>query len=154
MDIANPKSSDGWQEATKWPQLQTNTNPNYRQGCTKFGNYIVIAGGREGPWNTGTTIGVTEVLDLSTKTMVIAGEMILPRYNFHLATMRRNGQQMLFGLGGLPQRTPGGNPSLDSVEQFFPSNSTWTSAPPLMEGRHEYSVVVISKELVCPTTAT
>ena len=143
VDIANPTRSDGWQESTKWPQLQTNSNA--RQGCTKLGNYIVIAGGA----SSGSKLGVTEVLDLSTKTTVIAGEMNSPRYGHFLATIRRNGQQMLFALGGYDSPV-----SIDSVEQYFPSNSTWTLAPALMGGRHAFSAVVIPKEVVCTTTTT
>ena len=139
VDILDPTSNSGWQSATKWPQLQTDRSS--QPGCSKIENYVVIAGGR----GSSGWLSSTEVLDLSTRAIVYAGDMNSPRGHFHLATITRNGQQMLLAFGGHP-----GN--LNSVEQFFPNNNTWTVEPTTMEEtRRNYGAVAVPKKLICPT---
>ena len=141
MDITDPTSNSGWQSATKWPQLQTRRGAN--PGCSKIENHVVIAGGGWSEYHRST-----EVLDLSTKSLVYAGDLSSPRGLFHLATITRNGQQLLLAFGGYGT----GLPTLNSVEQFHPSNNTWTLAPTTMvEARRQFGAVVLSSGMVCPT---
>ena len=136
VDLTNPTSNSKWQSSTKWPQLQTSRTANL--GCSKIENYIVIAGG----YNSGLILRSTEVLNLSTRTIVYGGDLNSPRIYFHMATITRNGQQLILALGG-----PSGSSRLNSVEQFNPSNNTWTLAPTTMqEARSNYGAVTL-KEL-------
>ena len=143
VDITDPTSDSGWQSATKWPQLQTS---RYSQpGCSKIDNHIVIAGG----WSSGQYLQSTEVLDLKTNSLMYAGELNSPRSNFHMATITRDGQQLILAFGG--ETT--GTTALNSVEQFNPSNNTWTLAPTGMEeARSQFAAVVVPTTMVCPTT--
>ena len=66
-----------------------------------------------------------------------------------MATITRDGQQLLLAFGGYNGPSSG----LNSIEQFNPSNNTWTLAPTSMvEARHIFGAVVIPTEMVCPTT--
>ena len=137
VDITNPTSDSGWQTATKWPRMKTSRERN--PGCSKIDNYVVIAGG----WSS-EYLRSTELLDLKTKSLVYAGDLNTPRAHFHMATITRDGQQLLLAFGGL---------SNSSVEQFNPSNNTWTLAPTGMErARRSFAAVVIPTKMVCPTT--
>ena len=149
VDITNPTSDSGWQSATKWPQLQTS---RYSQpGCSKIDNRIVIAGG----FSSGQYLQSTEVLDLKTNSLVYAGDLNSPRGWFHMATIRRDGQQLILAFGGYngPSSTLNNVSILNSVEQFNPSNNTWTLAPTTMEeARRQFGAVVVLKKMVCPAT--
>lgn len=141
VDITDPTSSSGWQSATKWPRLQTSRTAN--PGCSKIGNNIVIAGGH----NSGQFLRSTELLDLSTKSLVYAGDLNSPRGYFHLATIKSDGQKLLLAFGGYT-----GSSYLNSVEQFNPNNNTWTLAPTTMvEARRQFGAVVLSSRMICPT---
>ena len=141
VDISNPTSSSGWQSASKFPQLQTRrTN---QPGCSKIGDQVVIAGGRDGS----TWLRSTEILDLSTKTIVYAGDLNSPRAYFHMATITMNGEQMLFAFGGSDENWA----SLNSVERFNTNNNTWTLAPTSMEeARDSFGAIVLPQEILCP----
>ena len=142
VDITDPTSSSGWQSATKWPQLQTSRIQN--PGCSKIDNHVVFAGG----WSSGF-LQSTEVLDLTTKSLVNAGDLNTPRSYFHMATIRRDGQQLLLAFGGYT----GPSSYLTSVEQFNPNNNTWTLAPTTMvRVRRLFAAVVVPTKMVCPTT--
>ena len=70
-----------------------------------------------------------------------------PRIYFHMATITRDGQQLILAFGG---ETTGFS-LLNSVEQFNPSNNTWTLEPTTMqEERYGFGAFVLSKELICP----
>jgi len=143
VDITNPTSNSGWQSATKWPRMQTSRTSN--PGCSKIENYIVIAGGRGSSGFLRTRS--TEVLNLSTRTIVYAGDMNSPREGFHMATITRNGQQLILAFGGYSGY--GGSP-MNSVEQFNPSNNTWTLAPTTMqEARNSHGAVPLTRAMIC-----
>jgi len=140
VDITDPTSNSGWQSSTKWPRLQTSRTS--RPGCSKIENYIVIAGG----WGSGT-LRSTEVLNLSTRTIVYAGDMNSPRGWFHMATITRNGQQLILAFGGYS-----GSSNLNSVEMFNPSNNTWTLAPTTMQGaKSSFGAVPLTRAMICTT---
>ena len=139
VDVTNPTSSDGWQSASKFPQLQTS---RYKQpGCSKIGDQVVIAGGFD-------NVRSTEALDLSTRSIVYAGDLISQRQQFHMATITMNGQQTLFALGGWSDSQ---GVTLNSVEQFNTNNNTWTlAATSMAEARYFFGAVVVAEEIVCP----
>ena len=140
VDIMNPTSNSGWQSATKWPRMQTSRTS--WPGCSKIENYIVIAGG----YNSGY-LRSTEVLDLSTRTIVYAGDLNSPRDSFHMATITKNGQQLILAFGGY-----NGSSQLNSVEQFNPSNNTWTLAPTTMQkAKSSYGAVPLRRAMICTT---
>ena len=143
VDITDPTSSSGWQSATKWPQLQTSRTDN--PGCSKIDNHIVISGGRS---SSSGFLQSTEVLDLTTNSLVYAGDLNSPRIFFHMAIITRDGQQLILAFGGYT-----GSSTLNSVEQFNPSNNSWTLVPTSMEeARRAFGAIVVPRELVCPTT--
>ena len=141
VDITDPTNNSGWQSASKFPQLQTS---RYNQpGCSKIGDQVVIAGGYDSGF-----VRSTEVLDLSTRSIVYAGDLTSPRQQFHMATITMNGQQTLFALGGWSDSQ---GVTLNSVEQFNTNNNTWTLATTSMaEARYYFGAVVVAEEIVCP----
>ena len=148
VDINDPTSSSGWQIASKWPQLPI---AKTAVGCSKIGDYVVIAGGSTITGGTATTRSTTTVLDLSTRIFFNAGDMNSPRGFFHMATITKNGKQLILAFGGIAD----GNVhqlGQNTVEQFHLSNNSWTMAPTTMESpRAQMGAVVVSKQLVCPT---
>jgi len=142
VDITNPTSNSGWQRTTKWPRMQTSRT--LTPGCSKIENYIVIAGGYN--YNSGY-LRSTEVLNLSTRTIVYAGDLNSPRRYFHMATITRDGQQLILALGGYSRSW-----RQNSVEQFNPNNNTWTLAPTTMqEARNGHGAVPLTRAMICTT---
>ena len=145
VDVANPTSSSGWQEANKWPRLQTSRG--YHPGCTLTAdNKVVIAGGHSGG-NSGTFLKSSEVLDLATRKITNGGDMTSPKGYFHLATITLGGATKIFAIGG-----DSGSSHFNSVaEEFHLANNSWTMAPTtLAEERGLFGQVVIQLERVCP----
>ena len=140
VDISDPTSNRGWRSATKWPQLQTSRTQN--PGCSKIDDYVVIAGG----FGLTGWLRSTELLNLSTKTIGYGGDLNSPRGRFQMATITRNGQQLLLALGGWD------GSYLDSVEQFSPISNTWSLAPTGMEeARAAPGAVAVPRDMVCRT---
>ena len=68
-----------------------------------------------------------------------------PRGLFHMATITRNGLQLVLAFGGYI-----GSSVLNSVEQFNPSNNTWTLAPTTMqEARNSHGAVPLTRAMIC-----
>ena len=88
-----------------------------------LGDQVVIAGGRGSGY-----LRSTEVLHLSNRTIVYAGDMNSPRGYFRMATITMNGQQTLLAFGGYSGSSSQMS-SQNSVEQFNTNNNTWTLAP-------------------------
>ena len=140
VDVSDPTSSSGWQEANKWPSLQTSRG--YWPGCAlTIDNKVVIAGGRSGSAYHKSS----EVLDLRTRTITNSGQMTSPRRYFHLATITLGGVAKVFAIGG-----HSGSSYLDSNEEF--RTNSWTLAPTtLAEKRMAFGKVVVEVETICPT---
>jgi len=155
VDFRNLTSISGWQNATEWPTLKTQDRGAL--ACSKIGNYVVIAGGGYG--SATTYERSTEVLNLSSKSIFSAGNMNSPRAFFHMATITRNGEQLILAFGGVPDNakyntlvTTGNYFGENSVEEFHLSNNTWTLAPTTMESpRFSMGSVTVPRQLVCPT---
>jgi len=154
IDILDPTSISGWQNATEWPTLKTQDRGAL--ACSKLGNYVVIAGG----YGSATTYErSTEVLNLTSKSIAFAGYMNSPRAHFRMATITRNGQQLILAFGGIPDRDSymssiknGTYFGENSVEQFHWSNKTWSVAPTAMESQRQFmGGVTVPQQLVCPT---
>ena len=137
--IDGPTSSKGWMEANRWPSL--NAIRYYTPGCAKIGQKVVIAGGYNDD-----SLSSTEVLDLSTRTISMGGNMATPRYAFHLATVVISGQERLFALGGYVGAWYYG---LNSAEEWVEENSSWKSADSFAVGRDRFGVVAVPRRLVC-----
>ena len=138
VDIENPTSDDGWQEATKWPQLLTTRY--FRPGCARIGMKIVIAGGSSGSiW---TTHRSTEIVDIETRTIQYAGDLNTARRYFHILSITTAGSERTFALGG---KGP-----LDSVEELDPDTWTWNTIPEkLAEIKGFFGAVALPRSLVC-----
>jgi hypothetical protein len=139
VDTFNPTSSSRWQSG--YPQLQTSRRK--QPGCSKIGDQVVIAGGvdRSG------YLGSTEVLNLSTRTIVYAGDLNSPRAWFHMATITMNGEQTLLAFGGRMGRSS----YLNSVEHFNTTTNTWTFASTgMVEARWQFEAVALPREILCP----
>ena len=140
VDTTNPTSSSGWQSASKFPQLQTSRSN--KPGCSKIGDKVVIAGGQDGSGY----LRSAEVLHLTTRTIVYAGDLNSPRAYLRMATITMNGEQTLFAFGGFS------GPALNSVEHFNTNNNTWTFASTgMVEARWSFAAVALPREILCPT---
>ena len=136
VDIDDPTSDDGWQEATKWPQLQTARY--YWPGCARIGMKIVIAGGRSG--------STTEIVDIERRTIQYAGDLNTARRWFHILSITTAGSERTFALGG----KDGSYNPLDSVEELDPDTLTWNTTPAkLAEKRAYFGAVALPRSLVC-----
>ena len=135
-----PTSEAGWQEATKWPRLQTSRI--WRPGCSLINGKVVIAGG----WSNGASISSTEVLDIESRTIQYGEDLATPRGFFHIVTIRTQGVERALAMGGWD----GSFSSLDSVEEFDPDTLTWNPAPAnLLEGRGNHGAAALQKDLIC-----
>ena len=137
VNLANPTSDSGWQQPTKWPQLQTYRK--YWPGCVKIGEKVIVSGGWDGSGNLATT----EILDLETRKIEVAGELATPRRNFHIIKIVEAGLERYLAMGG----TDGS--SFDSVEEFDADTLSWKPAANLLEARAYYGVVALERSLVC-----
>merc|ERR1712210_96111 len=81
---------DGWRYAGR-----LKTSRDRWPGCAKIGQKVIIAGG----WN-GEVLRSTEVLDLDSRQITAGEDMASPRHWFHLATIRRGGQEKVVAVGG------------------------------------------------------
>ena len=75
VDLSNRTSTAGWQDASKWPQLQISHGS--MPGCSKVGERVVVAG----------YSGKTEILDLAKRTIEYAGDLNTPRRYFHIISI-------------------------------------------------------------------
>ena len=111
VDLSNPSSDAGWQEASSWPQLQSTHGS--RPGCSKVGRRVVVAG----------KSGKTEIIDLATRSIEYAGDLNTARHLFHIITITTEGIEKTFALGGLT-----GSNRLDTVEELDTNTLTWKTA--------------------------
>ena len=134
--IAGPTSPEGWRE---WPRLK-----NYRSspGCAKIGNKVIFAGGA----NSGYILRSTEVLDITTRTTYIGGDMASPRYSLNLATLSSSGQNKLLAVAGYSKKE-----SFSTVEEWVEESSTWKEAGSLTKTRSHFGVIALPKEFICQT---
>ena len=106
VNLANPTSDSGWQQPTKWPQLQTRRTA--WPGCVKIGEKVIVSGG----YNHPNSLATTEVLDLETKKIEVAGELATPRIWFHIIKIVEAGLERYLAMGGAGSSYHG------SVEEF------------------------------------
>ena len=138
VDIENPTSDDGWQDTSKWPQLQTSRSS--WPGCARIAQKVVIAGGGS------SSLSSTEIVDLETKTIQYAGNLNTARRFFHILSITTGGSERTFALGG----DDGSNNVFDSVEELDPDTMTWNTTPAkLAEKRYAFGAVALPRNLVC-----
>lgn len=134
VDLSNPTSTAGWQDASKWPQLQANQGNGI--GCSKVSQRVVVAG----------YSGKTEILDLAKRTIEYAGDLNTRRVSFHIISTTTGGVQKTFALGGYY----GGY--LDSVEEFDPDTLTWnTLLEKLSVKRHRFGAIALPRSTLLGT---
>ena len=138
VNIANPTSDSGWQQSTKWPQLQTRRT--HWHGCIKIDQKVIVSGGGIG----GRSLATTEVLDLETRKIEFAGELATPRIFFHIIKIVEAGLERYLAMGGYD-----GSSYLDSVEEFDADTLSWKPAANLLETRGYYGAVALERSLVC-----
>ena len=139
VNIEDPTNDDGWQEATKWPQLQISRTR--WPGCANLAMKVVIAGGHSGS----TTLGSTEIVDLERRTIQYGGDLNAARRWFHIVTISTGGNERTFAFGGRD-----GSPWLDSVEELDTDTMTWKTTPAkLVEKKDSFGAVAIPRSLVC-----
>ena len=133
VDLSNPSSDAGWQEASSWPQLQSTHGS--RPGCSKVGRRVVVAG---------YSSGKTEIIDLATRSIEYAGDLNTARHLFHIITITTEGIEKTFALGG---RT--GSNELDTVEELDTDTLTWkTATAKLLERRAWFGAVALPKSMI------
>ena len=140
-----PTSDNGWRESTRWPTLKTSRSE--QPGCAKIGRKVIITGGKSGRDYQRST----EVLDLTSHTLSIGGDMATARIHFKLATLKISGQDRVLALGGLIC-LPGGQTCtyLDSVEEWVEETSTWKETESLSRTMRYYGVATVRADLICP----
>ena len=142
VDVNNPTSDEGWEQATKWPQLQIRRI--YGFGCTKIKGKVVIAGGEA--VMSGVIFRSTEVLDLATRKIEHAGNLATPRRTFHIVTITTDGFERVFALAGYDDSY-----YVNSVEEFDPDTLTWKPGPAsLLVQRGRFGAVAVPRNLICP----
>ena len=78
--------------------------------------------------------------------------MVSPRFYFHLATLRRGGQEKVFALAGYGDST-----YVNTVEELVEveESTTWATADSFLgdrrQGRGYFGAVAVPKEFICPT---
>merc|ERR1711874_527554 len=137
--IAGPTSEEGWRDSTLWPTLKRSREDH---SCAKHGDTVILAGGNGGRG----VLQSTEVLDITTRTISIGGDMAAPRRWFSLATISRGGGDTTFAIAGWS-----GSQRLNSVEEWEEESSTWKAASNLDTPRDSFGVVTIPKNIICPT---
>ena len=75
--IAGPTSDEEWRESTRWPATLKTSRTSY----PKIGSKVIITGG-----SNGRKLRNKEILDLTSRTLSIGGDMAWPRIHFKLAT--------------------------------------------------------------------
>ena len=134
VDLSNPTSNAGWQEASSWPQLQSTHGS--RPGCSKVGRRVVVAG----------KSGKTEIIDLATRSIEYAGDLNTARHLFHIITITTEGIEKTFALGG---QESDGLSKFDSVEELDTDTFTWNTAPAkLLERRAWFGAVALPKSMI------
>ena len=87
------------------------------------------------------------MLDITTRRNSVGGDMVSPRIQFSLATLRSEGQERVFALGG---RDEDSRP-LNSVEEWVEESFTWKEAESLTApSRFYFGLVMLPKQLICP----
>ena len=106
-------SDTGWQPADKWPQL---TVGRQNPGCSKVGNFIIVAGGMDGDFTQPRKS--TDIINISEKTITSKPEndMTMPRMAFALKTINN----IVYALGGWT-----GESATDSIERWDASTGVW-----------------------------
>ena len=74
--VAGPTSNAGWKVQEKWPQLQVERQ---YPGCGVINNKFIIAGGNG--------LKSTDIIDLKTRTLRVAGDMSTSRAQFQLLSI-------------------------------------------------------------------
>ena len=106
----------------------------------------MVAGG----WSGSTVLRLTEILDLTTRTIQFAGDLNTPRYSFHVITTTASGSEKTFALGGKSDSANDGSASLDSVEELDPDMLTWNNTPSKHEEKkNSYGAAALPRSLVC-----
>ena len=82
ISLAGPTSSQGWRD--HWPKMET-SRTNW-PGCAKVGNKVIVAGGN----HVSTIHQTTEILDLETRRISKAGNLVSARCFFHIITLDNN----------------------------------------------------------------
>ena len=139
VDTSNATSDNGWQEASKWPKLIKKRV--LWMSCSRINGKIVIAGGTV----SGSATKSTEVLDLLTGRMEIAGDLTKARTKFHIVTISRSGVERAIALGGHD-----GSWYDDTVEQFDTKTMKWTRVgEKLVTKRGLFGAVALPQQRMC-----
>ena len=134
VDLSNPTSDAGWQEASRWPQLQS--SHGFLPGCSKVGRRVVVAG----------RSGKTEIINLATRNIEYAGDLNTARYALHIITITIEGAEKTFALGG---QESDGLSKFDSVEELDTDTFTWNTAPEkLLERRAWFGALALPKSII------
>ena len=89
------------------------------------------------------------VIDLASRTMRAAPEMVTTRGNFHVLRVERGGGEAVLALGG---RDSSDSSYLDTVEEFLMEEGgggTWVARERLGEARGYYGGTAVAAALVC-----
>jgi len=137
--IAGPTSMDGWRYAGR-----LKTSRKRWPGCAKIGQKVIVAGG----YNNGEVLRSTEVLDLDSRQITAGEDMASPRHWFHLATIRRGGEEKVFAVNGWA-----GSTFVNTVEELVEEeeSTTWATADSFLgERRGVFGALALPEEFLCP----
>ena len=123
---------------SSWPSLVL-----ARKGhaCIKTGHRVIVAGGET---SYGAVTRTTEIINLETKTVSLAGDMASPRTPFGMFEVGYSGNSVVLTFGGSNL-----NFSATTNEEFDPTTSKWRPSPAVMDPKVYFSAVTVEANLVC-----
>ena len=139
-NVGRPLRNQGWREERRWPKLKTSRI--WWPGCAKVGgNKVIIGGGFDGK----SAHQTTEILDLTTRTIVQGGNMAMSRRSFHIITFNNDaGDLTTLALGG---RDNDGK-KLETVEEWKAKTETWSTLEDGLKGkRYAFGLVALQRPL-------
>ena len=139
-NVGRPLRNQGWREERRWPKLKTSRI--WWPGCAKVGgNKVIIGGGFDGK----SAHHTTEILDLTTRTIVQGRNMAMSRRSFHIITFNNDaGDLTTLALGG---RDNDGK-KLETVEEWKAKTETWSTLEDGLKGkRYAFGLVALQRPL-------
>ena len=106
----------------------------------------MIAGGYYGKYGN-KKVSSTKIIDIATRKVRLGGNLVMPRYHHHLASVTTGGLTKTFALGGYG---PGGARYLSGVEEWDEDNLKWKPAGNLKEAKDSFAATTVPLSVVCP----
>ena len=127
---------------SSWPSLAQKRRGH---ACIKTANLVIVAGGMVA---MGDITRTTEVINLETKTLCLAGQMASPRYLFGIIEVGFAGRSVVLTFGHYGYNSPATKED-SLLQEFNPTTSSWQPSPAVMDPKYHFSAVTVEASLVC-----